>query len=190
MKTFFIPESCGVFAQHLVHLIVLVGGDEEVRVAVLAGEIRGAGIRADQDGAAVGHRLHDRLEDVGEDRPDHEVDLVAIDERLHLGDGHVGLEFVVLDQDLDIAPAQLAAELLDGELKAVAELLAEHRGRARERGDHADLELFLRLRRRCKNGERRGSGERAKQSLHDGLSLALRRITFRRSALCVGKASE
>jgi hypothetical protein len=93
--------------------------------------------------------------------------------------GHVGLEFVVLDQDLDVAPAQLPAELLDGELKAVAELLAEHRGRARERGDHADLELFLRLRRRCKNGERRGGGERAKQSLHVGLSLAPRRITFR-----------
>ncbi len=66
--------------------------------------------------------------------------------RLDLGDRDVGLQLVVLDDHLDLAAAELAAELLDGELEAVAELLAEHRGRARQRGDHADLELLLRLR--------------------------------------------
>ena len=39
----------GVLAEHFVHLVVLIGGDEQVRVALLAGEGRGAGIRADEE---------------------------------------------------------------------------------------------------------------------------------------------
>ena len=73
------------------------------------------------------------LQDVGEDRADHEVDLVALDEGLGLVDRDVGLELVVLHEQLDLAPAELAAERLDRELEAVALLLAEHRGRARQR---------------------------------------------------------
>ena len=133
-----------VFAHHLVVLVVLIGGDEEVRVAILAGEVRGAGVRADQEGAALGHRLHDGDQDVGEDRADDEVDLVAVDQRLGLADGDVGLEFVVLDEQLDLAAAELAAHVLDRELEAVAELLAEHGRRARQRGDDADFQLVLR----------------------------------------------
>ena len=124
-------------------LVVLVGGDEEIRVAFLAGEIGGAGIRADQDDIGVGHRLEDRLQNIGEDRADHEVDLVALEQRLDLGDGDVGLEFVVLHDDLDLAAAELAAEVFHRELEAVAQLLAEHRRRAGQRGDDADLELVL-----------------------------------------------
>ena len=55
-------------------------------------------------------RLQDRLQDVGEDRADHEVDLVALDEGLDLAHRDVGLELVVLHDDLDLAPAELAAE--------------------------------------------------------------------------------
>ena len=116
------PVVLRVLAEHLVHLVVLIGGDEEVRVAVLAGEGRGAGIRADQEGAAVGDRLDDRDQDVGEDRADDEVDLVALDQRLDLAHRDVGLELVVLHDDLDVAAAELAAEVLDAELEAVAQL--------------------------------------------------------------------
>ena len=77
---------------------------------------------------ALGDRLHDRLEDVGEHRADHEVDLVAIDQRLDLGHRDVGLELVVGDHHLDLAAAELAAERLDREREPVAQLLAEHRG--------------------------------------------------------------
>ena len=144
MNAFLIPLSCAYLPEHLVVLVVLVRGDEEVRVALLAGEVRGAGIRRDQDRAAVGHRLHHRDQDVGEHRADHEIDLVALDERLGLADRDVGLELVVLHDQLDLAPAELAAERLQRELEAVALLHAERRGRARQRGQDADLELVLR----------------------------------------------
>ena len=89
------PVSWACLPDHREDLIVLVGGDEEVRIALLAGEVRGAGIGADQDGAAFGHGFHDRGENVGKDRADHEIDLVAIDQRLDLIHGEVGLELVV-----------------------------------------------------------------------------------------------
>ena len=86
----------------------------------------------------------DRLKDVGEDRPDDEIDLVAFEQALDLGDGAVRLEFVIGDDDLDVAPAHLAAEVLDRERKAVANLLAQRSRRTRQGHDHADLQLLLR----------------------------------------------
>ena len=85
---------------------------------------------------------------VREDRPDDEIDLVALKKALDLRDGHVGLEFVVDDDHLDVAPAELAAEILHRELEAVARLLAEHGRRSREGQEQADLQLLLRQGRR------------------------------------------
>src|SRR6185503_8447838 len=68
----------------------------------------------------------------------------------------VGLELVVLHDDLDLASAELAAEILDPEQEAVAQLRAEHRGRSRERRDKSDLELLLRLRGRQRQQTGRG----------------------------------
>ena len=85
----------------------------------------------------------DRLQDIGKDRPDHEVDAVAVEKSAHLLNGDVGLEFVIGDNKLDVAAAHLAAEMLERELEAVFRLLAEHGGRARERIDQTDLDLFL-----------------------------------------------
>ena len=126
-------------------LIVLIGSDEEVRVAVLAGEGGRSGVRTDEDDVGLGNGLHDRAEHVGEYRPDHEIDLVAIDERLDLADGDVGFALRVGDNDFDLAAAELAAQRLDREHKAVAHLLADHRRRSRQGGDDADLEFFLGL---------------------------------------------
>ena len=134
----------GDLAENLVHLIVLVGGHIEKRAAVLAGIARRAGIRTDQEGPGIRHRLVDRQQDVGEDRPHHEIDLVALKQALDLADGDVRLEFVIGPHHLDIAARHLAAEILDGERKAVADLLAERRRRTRRGHDHADLELLLR----------------------------------------------
>ena len=132
-----------VLAQHFVHLVVLIGGDEQVRVALLAGEGRSAGIGTDQDHAGLGDRLGDGAENVGEDRPDHEIDLVAVDERFHFGHGDIGLELVVGDEDLGLAAAELAAQILHRERKAVAQLLAEHRRRTGQSGDDADFKIVL-----------------------------------------------
>ena len=73
----------------------------------------------------------DRHQDVGEDRADHEVDLVALDELLGLADGHVGFQLVVLHDDAGRQAAELAARVLDAQIEAVAQLAAEHRLRAR-----------------------------------------------------------
>ena len=113
------------------HLIVLVRGDEEIRVALLAGEVRGTGVRRNQDRAAVGHGLHHRDQDVGEHRTDHEIDLVALDQRLGLAHCHIRLQLVVPNDQLDLAPAELVAERLQRELEAVALLYAERGGRSR-----------------------------------------------------------
>ena len=72
-----------------------------------------------------------RLQDVGEDRSHHEINLVAFEQALHLDHGGVGFEFVVYRDDLDIATSHLAADILDREYKTVARLLAEHCGRTR-----------------------------------------------------------
>ena len=145
MMTFFMPEYWAYSPEHLVHLVVLVGGDEEVRVALLAGEGRGAGVGADEDDAGFGDRLIDRAENVGENRADDEIDLVAVEQRLDLGDGDVGLKLVVGDDEVGLAAAELAAELLDRQRKAVAQLLAEHGGRARQGSNQADLEVVFGL---------------------------------------------
>ena len=137
------PGILGILAQNFVHLIVLIGGDEEIRVAVLAGEARCPGVGTDEDDVRLGDGLGDCAEDVGEDRTDHEIDLVAIDQRLDLGHGDVGLELVVGDDDLGLAAAELAAQILDRKCEAVAQLLAEHRRRAGQRGDDADFEIVL-----------------------------------------------
>ena len=93
--------------------------------------------------------------DVGEDRADDEVDLVALEKALDLRDGHVGLQLVVDDDHLDVASAELAAELLHRELEAVAGLLAEHGRGAGEGQQQADLQLLLRQG-RCVRAEAEG----------------------------------
>ena len=67
-------------------------------------------------------------------------------EALDLGDRDVGLQLVVDDDHLDLPAAELAAELLDGELEAVARLLAEHRRRPGQGQDQPDADLVGRLR--------------------------------------------
>jgi hypothetical protein len=57
--------------------------------------------------------------------------------------------FVIDDDDFDILAAHLAAEILHGEIEAVAGLLAEHGAGAGQRHDHADLDLFLSKRGHC-----------------------------------------
>ena len=82
------------------------------------------------------------LEKIG---PDHEIDLFALKQPLHLGHGAVRLEFVVDGDDLDLAAGHLAAEILDPERKTIADLRAERRRRPGQGHDHADLDFFLRV---------------------------------------------
>ena len=145
------------------HLVVLVGSDIEERAATRAGIAGGAGVRADQESLVLGDRLVDRLQNVGEDRADHEVDVVSLQQSLDLDDRAVGLEFIVDIDDLDLAAAHLAAEILDRQCKAVAHLRAQRRRGAGGGHDHADLDLVLSCRAACR--KRQKSRRRGKRQL-------------------------
>ena len=61
-------------------------------------------------------------------RADDEIDFAPIDQGLRLVDGDIGFKFVVFDDNLHVTATQLAAEIFDRQLEAVAQLLTEHRG--------------------------------------------------------------
>ena len=149
------------------HLVVLIRRHIEERVAVLAGKGRRAGIGADQEGLGFRDGPVDRLQDVGEDRADHEVDLVALEQALDLGHRRIRLEFVIDHDDLDIAAAHLAAEILHRERKAVANLLAKRGGGARQGHDHAQLDLVLGEGRAHRGAEQQGGRGQGQLRLHD-----------------------
>src|SRR5262249_15268059 len=68
-----------VLAHRLWHLVVLPGGGEKKWAALFASKDRGSGVDADKEGPALGDRLEDRLQNVGRDHADDEVDLVAFE---------------------------------------------------------------------------------------------------------------
>src|SRR5262249_21567055 len=121
-KKFLQPSVLCVLARHAEGLVVLIGRYEKVRIAFLAGKIGGTGVRADENNTSFGHGLEDRLQNIGKDRSDDEVDLVTLDQSLCLGQSDVGLEFVVLHDHVHLAAAKLAAEIFHRQLDAVAQL--------------------------------------------------------------------
>ena len=128
----------------------------------------------DHEGTALGHRLDDRGQDIGEHRTDNEIDLVALDEGLDLGYGDVGLELVVLDLEIDVAPAELVAKLFERKLKPIALLLTDDCWRPRQGCDQADLHLVggpvLGVRDARNETERCGRGDHSEQQGHVQLS--------------------
>ena len=139
-----------VAAEHFVVAVVLPGDVEVMRMAAAPGERGGPGVGADQHHAGVDHRLEHRHHHIGEHGAHDDVGAVALDQRLGLADGHVGLQLVVHHDQVDVEAAELAAALLQRELEAVADVGSEGRGRARQRQHHADVDLL---------GLRRGGGQ-------------------------------
>jgi hypothetical protein len=133
--------------------VVRPGSDEEIRVALLAGERRGRSVGADVDDPGFKRHRHRGKHDVREHEAGEEVHLVELDVLLRDLAPDVGLELVVADQHFGRQSAELAAVHLHGELEAVADVDAERGARPRQRADEADLDLVRRLHARCK-GER------------------------------------
>ena len=103
----------------------------------------------------------DRHQDVREDRTNHEVDIVALDQAAHFLDRDIGLELVVDDDELDVFATHLAAEVFQRELEAVFRLLAERGGRTRQCIDEANADLVLCRRRVNYEYKCRGSRQSA-----------------------------
>src|SRR5262249_53098298 len=66
---------------------------------------------------------------------------------------------VIDDDELDLAPAELAAEGTERELEAVERMLAEHGRRPGEAQHDADLQLLLRLRAEAHHDGGRGRAD-------------------------------
>ena len=124
-------------------------------MAELAGELGGARVGADEEFAGVEDGLPGGEEDVRPDEPGHEVHVVGLDELVRLLLADLGLEPVVLVDDLDVEPAHLAADVVHGEVDRVLHVAAHHGGAGGEGGDEADLDLVRPL------GGRNGKGEKA-----------------------------
>src|SRR5262249_42977988 len=68
---------------------------------------------------------------------------VALDQALRLAHCDIRLELIVLDDQLDLTPTELATELLDRELETVALLLPKHGRRSGQRGQQTYLQFLL-----------------------------------------------
>jgi hypothetical protein len=135
-----------VLADGLVQVVVLPGDVEEIGIALLAGELRGAGVGRDEEGLALEHAGADGQHDVGEDDAGHEVDLVLLDHFLRRLLRDVGLLLVVGDDHLGRQAAELSVQVFEAEIEAVADVDAEAGAGAGQRGQHADLHLVRSLR--------------------------------------------
>ena len=128
-----------ILADHLVEIVVLVGDAEIVGMAAVAGKLGRSGI-----GAQIEHLIPHYLGDhghghVGKDDAGHDFDPVFFDESF--GDllAFFRLAAVVFDQQFHRYAAQFAAFLVHGQLKAIADFLAEIPRFGGKGGDHSDL---------------------------------------------------
>src|SRR5206468_11153173 len=134
--------------------------------AVLAGQLVGAGIRADHEDPLARDHRRDGEHDVGPDDAADEVDLVLLQ---HLvGDllAHVGLLLVVTVDHLDVEPADSAAEVVEGQLDGVLHVLADDAGGAGERGDEPDPRRLRRRRRDGREGREEPDENRSSHRAH------------------------
>ena len=127
-------------------------------VALRPGELRGAGVGADVDLLGARDRRQHREREVRPDRAGDDVGAVARQHALGELDRDVGLLLVVDLDDLGVELAELAAEMLEREVEAVADVDAEAGARSRERRDHADGQLLGGGRARLDQGADRGRG--------------------------------
>jgi hypothetical protein len=138
-----------IFAGRLRGLVALPGDRKEVRRALFAGNLRGPGIGADDEGLRIHRRQQRGQQHVGKAVAGEKIDVVGFDELVGLLLADLGLLRVVLEQNLDRLSRHLAAEMLEAEIEAVAHVVADRGGRAAERPDEADFHTVSRHSCRC-----------------------------------------
>ena len=78
--------------------------------------------------------------------PDDEVDLVVLNQLAHLGERHFGLGLGVLDDEVDLEPAELSALLLEIKLETLDHLLGAFGHETRKRHRQANAQLLRKAR--------------------------------------------
>jgi len=153
------PPECKVVADHrdLPVAQVVVGplakgmrglgagpaGADDVGAPLALGDVLGR-----DDGKAGGHLLgiyvrRHGVADGGRKRPHEQMNALALHEAARLGEARRWLALVVLGDELDLAPGQAPALLLEEELHAVGHVLAVGRERTRLGQDEPDLDRAL-----------------------------------------------
>ena len=158
-----------VLADAFIVGVVLERRREEMRMALLAGDDRGASIGRYVEGAGIEHGLHDGEQHVREVNAGDDVHAVAFEHLVDHLATDVGLHLVIAPHHLDIAAAKLVAGMLEGELEAIGEIAAKHAFGARHAGYEADLDRRLgegraRSQREGTGGSHRRQSKRASHS--------------------------
>ncbi|GBD28850.1 hypothetical protein HRbin31_00872 [bacterium HR31] len=124
----------------LVQVVVLPRHVEEVQVALLPRVLGGARVGTDVEDPATEHQVSHRQEHVGEDDPRHQVHPVPAQEPFHRGTGHVRVQLVVRGQHLHGQAAQPPAQVTDGQLEGVQNVLPQCSPASRQGADEPDPE--------------------------------------------------
>jgi hypothetical protein len=135
-----------IFADRLGNLVALPRHRKEPGRAQLAGNLGRACISADQECLRIDRGLQRGQQDIRPDVAGEKTDAIGTDQLVGLLLADLGLLLIILVDDLGGDAADLAAEMVERELEAVAHIVADHRGGPAERGDETDLGALL-----CRN---------------------------------------
>ena len=152
-----------VVAHHVAALPRGGGGADDERVGLALRHVLGRG-QADQRRRVVAHVVGDGEQLEGGERPEDDVDLVALDQLLRLGLGAGRVAAGVGDQQLDLAAGERVALLLQEGGDALLHLDAALRQRPGLDREQADLE---------------------RRALRDARPASSRRRRWRRSPACL-----
>ena len=130
------PTACGVWS--FCHEVENTYGEHSSPASC-----EGPALAMTSHGLGIDDRLERRQQHVRPDIADDEIDLVGFDQLLGLLLADVRLLPVVFVDHLDRETADLAAHMIERELERIAHVVADHRGRAAEGRDEADLDRLV-----------------------------------------------
>ncbi len=128
-----------------------------MRMALAAGELRGARVDVDEECSGIEHRLGEGEQHVGEVDAGDDVDAVALDHLVGQLTTDVRLRLVIGLNDLGGAAAQFVADAVEAELEAIEQFLAQSAGWSGEGRNEADLDRLLRRSRQRRQDTQNGS---------------------------------
>jgi hypothetical protein len=131
-----------VLADHIGQVVVLERHHEAVLLAVLAGELGRAGEGADGEHARLGEGLEHRDHGVRGAEAGDEMHLVFLDQLRRALHGFTRIGLVVVDEQACRYAAELAAELLEGEVDRPLDLRSGRRDRSAELGQQTEPDLI------------------------------------------------
>ena len=158
---FLVALVAGPLAERMVRLRARPAGADEIRILaeLPLRQVVGRRDRGDVKRLFGGAHRRQRIAGRGQQAADEHVNLVLQDQLLGLGDAGVRLALVVLDDELHVGAAELAAVFVEIELEAVDHVLADLGEDAGRRRDEADAQFFRAGRRGRSKTERQTAAQ-------------------------------